>query len=259
MGSANDCSTCHSRSNEISRPRRRARVCTTSWGSNGPSTARTAAPNQWRFFHGINRFQDEIHVPTENSSDQRFAVLSFADGTGSDGTVNLNVSLPHHRAKMFERSYRARNGAIVQAALGENVVAQPDRPAFRGDFVYFGKGRDLGDSGPNGIGSRIYGDNADGSWQNESSRLRKIRKKITRLRKNTITCFREGEILMKIRDRELPVISADSLFWRFRRCRRYLNAGPERRRRFREGDCNFRALPYFFPDANYAAGSLVTC
>jgi hypothetical protein len=99
---------------------------------------------------------------------------------------------------MAERSYRARNGAIVQPALGKHIVAQADRPALCGDFSNFGKGRDSGDGGPDGVGSRIYGDNADRSGQSGSSCLRQIRKKITRLRTNTIDGLNAGEDLMKI-------------------------------------------------------------
>jgi hypothetical protein len=109
----------------------------------------------------------------------------------------LDIVLSHHRTEMFESSYRARDGAIVQPAFRKNIVAQANGPAFCGNFGDFRKGRDSGDGGPDGIGSRIYGDDADGFWQSGSSCLRQSRKKIARLRKNTITCFMVGEISMK--------------------------------------------------------------
>jgi hypothetical protein len=99
---------------------------------------------------------------------------------------------------MFESSYRALDGAIVQPAFRKNIVAQTNGPALSGDFGDFRKGRDSGDGGPDGIGSRIYGDDADGFWQSESLCLRQIRKKIMRRTENTITCVKVGEILMKI-------------------------------------------------------------
>jgi len=154
---------------------------------------------------------------------------------------------------MFECSYRALDGPIVQPAFRKNVVAQANWPAFGGNFGDFRKRRDSGDGGPDGIGSRVYGDDADGFWQSESLCLRQIRKKTARRTKNTITSFTLGEILMKISG------VAATLFIRFALRSRCDRSRPERRRGFGERDRNFRTLPRFFHEVHYVAGLLVAC